>query len=333
MSSESPYAVTLSGLRTLTVARLAGEQRGMVHRAQLLERRWGETTIDRRIAEELLKVVWPSTYAFGNPDLTREAWLFAAVLACGPGSHLVARASASARGLLSSWSTIDVRPANRHGVGLEGIRAHRMDLRAEELDVHRGLPVTTLARTALDVAATEPADRVGEMLDKALLQGQYDHREMTELLRARRGCRGVRVLRDEVAKLGDHGVVFRSRPERLARDLILAAGLPSPRMNAWFPTRGGHGYELDLWYPGMMFDLELDGPHHAFPRQRRRDAFRDADLRGFGVDVLRVPTALVTDSPEAFVLLIREELTTRGLRSIRPPAGGGEMDLSVVPGG
>ena len=165
--------------------------------------------------------------------------------------------------------------------------------------------MTTVARTALDVAATEPADRVGQLLDRALLEGQYDHAEMVELLSARRGCRGVAVLRLEVEKLGDQATVFRSRPERLARDALLAAGLPAPRVNAWFPTRGGHGHELDLWYPDLRLDVEVDGPHHRMPRQRRMDALRDADLRSFGVTPLRVEDTLVREDPGAFVTLVR----------------------------
>jgi hypothetical protein len=134
---------------------------------------------------------------------------------------------------------------------------------------------------------------------------------MAELLGARRGCRGVAILRDAVAGLGDEGLVFRSRPERLARDRIVAAGLPVPRVNAWFVTRGGHGYELDLWYPGLGLDLEIDGPHHRLPRRRRLDALRDADLRSFGVVVLRVPDTLVTEAPEEFVCVVRDAVLAR----------------------
>jgi len=235
----------------------------------------------------------------------------AAALACGDGACLAGRASASARELLTAWSTIDVITPKRRGIELPGIRAHRVPLRPEERDVHRGLPVTTLARTALDIAAREGFDRVGELLDRALLDGQYDRIEMTELLDARSDCRGMATLRRAVAQLGDEGVVFRSRPERIARDLIRAAGLPEPRVNAWFPTRAGHGHELDLWYPGLRRNIEVDGPHHALPHQRRKDALRDADLRSFGVAIDRVPTTVVCEHPERFLLVVRRALECR----------------------
>ncbi len=118
-------------------------------------------------------------------------------------------------------------------------------------------------------------------------------------------------LRLAVKALGDEGVVFRSRPERLARDLMLAAGLPEPRVNAWFPTRAGHGHELDLWWPALRVNLEIDGPHHRLPHQRKKDALRDADLSSFGVAVTRLPAELVTDHPELFLAAARDALERR----------------------
>jgi len=289
-------------------AQRADEQRGVVARGQLVDIGWSETTIGRRIADGLLRTIWPGVYGYGHAILTRDGWLMAATLACGDGAHLSGRASASARGLLSAWSTIDVVTPGKRGVELDGIRAHRIPLRPAECDTHRGLPVTSVARTALDVAAREGYGRVGELLDRALLEGQYDHREMTDLLAARRGCRGMATLRRAVAALGSEGVVFRSRPERLARDLIRAAEMAEPRVNAWFPTRAGHGHELDLWWPTLRADVEIDGPQHRLPHQRRKDALRDADLRSFGVAVTRVPDHLVTEHPERFLAAVATAL-------------------------
>ncbi len=290
---------------------LANEQRGIVTREDLLDLGWSARTVDRRIEDRVLRVVWPAIYGFGSAVLTQDAWLMAAALACGRDARLCGRASAAARGYLPAWSTTDVATPKRRGEELPGIRTHRIALLPEDCDVHRGLPVTTVARTALDVAAAEGEDRAAEVLDRALLAGQYDHREMLALLERRAGCRGMRPLRAAVAGLGDQGVVFRSRPERIARDLIRTTDLPQPRVNAWFPTRGGHGHELDLWFADLLLDLEVDGPHHLLPRQSRKDAMRDADLRSFGVEVVRFPDTLVREEPDRFLLLVREAVERR----------------------
>lgn len=311
MPAERRRSPTPRGLAGARVAALAGEQRGAISRTQLVALGLSTTTVDRRVDDGTLKPLWPGVYAHGHAALTRDGWLMASVLACGEGAHLAARAAAAARGLMAAWSTTDVITPRKRGLELPGIRAHRVVLRPEECDTVRGLPVTSLARTALDVAASERPDRVGELLDRALLEGQYDHAEMLALLRARHGCRGMRPLRAAVAALGDEGIVCRSRPERLARDLIRATGLLEPRVNAWFPTRVGHGYELDLWWPGLSLDFEIDGPHHRLPHQRRKDALRDADLRSFGVTVTRVPDTLVTERPERFLVAVRDALERR----------------------
>ena len=308
MPTESPFTSTPAKPMGARLAALATEQRGVVTWHQLRGLGYAEDTISRMVGRGALQRLWPGVYAHGHAVLTRDGWLTAAALACGDDAHLAARASASARGLLSAWSTIDVITPTKQGVELPGIRAIRARLRPEERDVHRGLPVTSLARTALDVAAREGAERAGELLDRALLEGQYDHTEMLDLLGARRGCRGVATLREAVAGLGSEGVVFRSRPERRARDLIRAAGLPEPRVNAWFPTRAGHGHELDLWWPGLRRNLEIDGPHHLLPHQRRKDALRDADLRSFGVRVARVADTIVTDDPDHLLEIVRRLL-------------------------
>lgn len=293
--SRSPGIVAT---RRQNASRLAEEQRGVVAGHQLEALGWSTSAISRAVDARLLRAVWPGVYGYGHCILTRDGWLAGAALAAGEGSALAARASAAARGLLIPWSRIDVISMSQCGLTLPGLRVHQVSLAAEERDVHRGLPVTSLARTALDVAATEGADRVAELLDEALLAEQYDHTEMTALLTARKGCRGVARLRAAVDLLGEDGVVFRSRAERRARDLLVGAGAAPPRVNAWFPTRAGYGHELDLWWPELMKNFEIDGPRHRLPYRRRQDALRDAELRSFGIEVTRFDAELVVEEPE-----------------------------------
>ena len=120
------------------------------------------------------------------------------------------------------------------------------------------------------------------------------------------------VLRDRLAHLTDDVPRFRSRAERRARDRIRDAGLLVPLVNAWFPTIAGHGYELDLWWPELRLNVEIDGPHHALPFQRAKDRRRDTDLRARGITVARHPTALVDDHPERFARALSTLLRTPG---------------------
>ena len=237
----------------------------------------------------------------GHPTLTREGWWWAAVLVGGPGAVLAGRASAAVWRLLPGLSTIDIVVPGDRGRELRGVRARQARLEACEITTYLGLPVTTIARTALDVAAWDQPDRVDELLDTALLEGWYDHEEMLSLIARRAGQRGVGVLRERIMRLGDAPPRFRSRAERRARDHIRDAALVVPIVNAWFPTIAGHGHELDLWWPELRLDVEIDGPRHQLPFQAAGDRRRDADLAARGVTVVRVPTPVVDDEPARFI--------------------------------
>ena len=289
-----------AGSPSRAVAALADAQRGAVARAQLRACGLSEAAISRQIAAGRLHAKWQGVFAVGHPTLTREGWWWAAALAAGPGSVLAGRTASAAWQLLPPLSVVDVIVPGDRGRALRAMRAHQVRLDASEATEYLGLPVTTIARTALDVAAWDRPERVDELLDKAILEGWYDHDEMLALVARRKGQRGMGVLRDRLAHLTDDVPRFRSRAERRARDRIRDAGLLVPLVNAWFPTIAGHGYELDLWWPELQLNVEIDGPHHAMPFQRAKDRRRDADLSARGINVVRHPTALVDDDPAHF---------------------------------
>ncbi len=78
----------------------------------------------------------------------------AAVLACGPGAALSYTSAAALWGLRESWAALtDVTVPRAGGHKRPRLRIHRaLDLRADEVTTHRAIPVTTPARTILDLA-------------------------------------------------------------------------------------------------------------------------------------------------------------------------------------
>lgn len=297
---------------TQRAARVAEAQRGAISREQLRACGLSDAAISRQLAAGRLHPKWPGVFAVGHPTLTREGWWWAGLLAAGPGSVLVGRAAAAVWRLLPGLSTIDVATRADAGRKLRGVRARRVGLEPHETTTYLGLPVTTISRTALDVAAWDRPDRVDELLDRAILEGWYDHDEMLALVARHRGQRGMGVLRERIALLGDDAPRFRSRAERRGRDLIRDAGLLVPLVNVWLPTIAGHGHELDLWWPELRLNVEIDGPQHEMPFQRAKDRRRDADLAARGIAVVRKPTTLVDDEPARFVAAMARLLRTPG---------------------
>ena len=91
-----------------------------------------------------------------TPTHHSKAASYAAVKACGPGAVLSHHAAAALHGLIPwdhRYPEVTVRGQNtrRH----RGIRVHRTaSLDREDTSHHRGIPITTPARTLADLAAT-----------------------------------------------------------------------------------------------------------------------------------------------------------------------------------
>src|SRR3982751_3181751 len=67
---------------------LAERQHWVVTREQLLGIGYTSEAIDVRLEDARLHRVFAGVYAAGRPQLSREGYLMAAVLACGPGAAL-----------------------------------------------------------------------------------------------------------------------------------------------------------------------------------------------------------------------------------------------------
>lgn len=248
------------------------------------------------------QIVWIThgVYAIGHPHLTREGWWSVAVRAGGDGTLLSHRAGCAVRGLLRSVNATDIIVPKQRGVALDHIRAHRCVIDPLDRDEVHGLPTTSLARTLLDLAGTEPR-RLVEALEQAVILRVYDHAEMLSVLKRYRGCRGAGRLRAAIAQLPDDPDQFRSRSERRARDLLAAAGLPEPEVNAWYVAGPTGGFELDLYWRQLGKNVEIDGPRHDLPWQQAIDRHRDAALRARGIAVQRHRVEVLDRAPARFV--------------------------------
>jgi predicted transcriptional regulator of viral defense system len=180
----------------VAIAQVAGRQWGVVASRQLLAIGLSRPGIVRRVRAGRLHPVHRCVYAVVQPRvLRREGRWMAAVLACGEGAVLSHGSAAAHWELLGSAAAkIDVT-ARVSRERVEGIRLHRSrSLDARDTTNHQGIPITSVARTLLDLAATVRADR----LERALAQAQrlqlYDHGAITDVLERSNGHRGKGVL-------------------------------------------------------------------------------------------------------------------------------------------
>jgi very-short-patch-repair endonuclease len=207
---------------------------------------------------------------------------------------------ASARG------HVDVTVPRRGGRrDLDGIDVHTSRLDPADLTVHEGVPVTTVARTLVDLAGALPFDALRRAVEQALIARTFDTDAMNAAI-ARAGRRpGAGNLRATLAAIHDEPPITRSELERRFDALCTAAGLRSPILNAAVRTRQGV-YEVDAHWPRQRLIVELDGwsihgTRAAFERDRRRDAA----LVEAGWLVLRFTWRQVIDEPRTVVATLR----------------------------
>ncbi len=175
---------------------------------------------------------------------------------------------------------------NRHPP--QGIRTWCDAIADDEVHIIGRLPVTSAARTAVDIGCrrTPLRQAVAEM--DALLRATRLGRGDIEVLLARhRGRRGVRNAHRALA-LADGGA--ESPRETALRLLMIRAGLPRPVTQIRvFDEHGQIVARLDMGWPELMIAVEYDGDHHWTNRQQlSRDIRRTEMLREMGWIVIRV---------------------------------------------
>ena len=121
--------------------------------------------------------VHQGVYAYGHDRLRIEGRWLAAVMACGHGAVLSHRDAAQLWELRqSSSAVIDVTVPSRAGrIRRRGVRVHRSGrLAPDEVTTRSGIPVTTVARTLLDLADVLDSQALRRAVTEAEYTGRFD---------------------------------------------------------------------------------------------------------------------------------------------------------------
>jgi hypothetical protein len=179
-------------------------------------------------------------------------------------------------------------------------------LPAEDRAARDGIPVTTLARTLLDLGEVVSSRQLERAFEQAELLRLLDLRAIEALAKRARGRRGLRPLAALLSGASEPAMT-RSELERRFLELCRHANLPIPVLNAVVA-----GLEVDALWPSQRLIVELDG--YAYHRTRaafERDRGRDAALQIAGYRVLRVTHRRLATEPAAIVGAVRSLLSAR----------------------
>jgi very-short-patch-repair endonuclease len=296
------------------ISKLATRQHGVVGRQQLLARGVGRRAVGARVAGSRLHPVHHGVYAVGHPLLTLRGRWMAAVLAAGKGALLSHRSAAALWGLAPprGGAAIDVTGprAARHR---KGMVRHRSQIPDDERELLDGIPVTSVTRTILDLAAVVSKRQLERAVNEMEVRELRARRSLPDLLARypRRG--GTAVLRDLLADRESFLGVTESDLEEAFLGLIDRSGLPRPRINADLAIRGRF-IRPDFAWPVARLVVETDGGAvHRTDRAFEEDRAKDRILIAEGWRVMRVTWRQLRDSPGEVAADVRESLRQGGV--------------------
>jgi very-short-patch-repair endonuclease len=286
------------------VAKLAGTRWGVVSRAELLRLGASPTGIDTWLRRGRLHRLYRGVYAVGHAHLGPEGRRLAAVLACGEGAVLSHRSAASHWGLLETQSALVDVTARRTREGMRGIRLHTArSLAANDTTTREGMPITSVARTLLDLAATVRPDRLERALAQAERLQLYDHTAIADVLSSSNGHRGRTALTKATAQ---EPKLTRSELEAILLSIIREAGLPEPETNLPLTALDHPAPEVDFYWPAHHLVVETDGwTDHGTNAAFKRDRRKDAALVASGYRVMRFTYDDVTRDGPTVVARLR----------------------------
>jgi very-short-patch-repair endonuclease len=271
------------------LARLATAQHGVVARQQLLVLGFSEGAVKRRVRGGRLHRVHHGVYAVGHRSLTIEGRWMAAVMAAGRDAVLSHATAAGAwelrrRGSGAIHVTI---PGDAGRERRAGLRVHRSrTLTPRDTTTHCGIPITTPARTIIDLAR----NLTGRPLEHALdLAEQHRLINFAELR-----TRPIPSSLQAVLSLYTAGAtVTRSEMEERFLALCDEHGLPRPNVNTRI-----EGIEVDFVWRDQRLIVEVDGyAYHRSPAAFESDRERDVHLVLAGWRVLRFTWTQLTTRP------------------------------------
>jgi hypothetical protein len=268
------------------LARPAARQLGLATREQLRDVGLTDRQVDLRIDAGVLRIIHERVLHHTAWPFTHETRLLAAALACGPTAVLSHRSAAVLHGF---EGVLRVRPeltvVGTMRPKLRDVTLHRTDtLDAIDRTTVGVLPVTSRARTLLDLGAVVPFEVVYEAVHAAFVDKLITHRELLSVLdrvgkRGRRGTASLRAILREA--LPDERLA--SMLERDILRLIRRAAVPEPELQYRLVCADGRVVVLDFAWPDLRFAIEADGHRwHSTPKKLEADNARRRSIRATG---------------------------------------------------
>ncbi|MBN8867829.1 MAG: DUF559 domain-containing protein [Solirubrobacterales bacterium] len=311
---------------TERVVSICGSQDGVISRFQLREAGFSDRGVDGRNRRGQLFRVYHGTYST-TKEIDRRALWRAGVLASGQSAVLSHMSAAALWGFAKASGPTEVTRRSSRGrhrsvmppsstpvLGRAKLAGHsrlpilriHVTRRIEdfEMTTRQGIPVTTVARTFVDIAGSVGKGQLKKLLHEASRNQLLDLDELWQVMRRARGKRGIGKIRQILEDWDPQTGLTRNALEKLMLDLCRSHRIPVPLAN-----RTVAGYEVDFFWPEHGLIVETDGGRdHSAPYGLERDRERDSDLQLKGFLILRLTWSMLKREPERSMRKVRAHL-------------------------
>jgi predicted transcriptional regulator of viral defense system len=286
------------------IAEIANQAQGLVTRPELLAAGITPAEIKHRVRNGALLREYRGVFRVGHRAPSVETRYLAAVKACGRGAVLSGAAAGHLYGLLKAGPRVPAvtTRTERRVPGVETHRSRRLDSR--DATTWRGVPVTSVARTLVDLAARLPVEDLARACHEADVRYAVGPAAVEEVLERLGNAPDAAKLR--LILRGDVRVTL-SKLESCFLDRLRAAGLPLPETNRRVGAR-----RVDCRWPSARLTVELDSyRYHRTRHAWEQDREREREARARGDEFRRYTFSDVFESPTYMLADLQPLLQTR----------------------
>lgn len=260
-------------------------------------------------------------HAVYSPSPCVDEWglRWAAILATDPERAVLSHWSAGEvhRMVASRTMPLHVTVPGSGRRGAAGLVVHRSrGLPPSDVQIVRGLRVTSPERTVLDVAARSDDDVVRRMIREGEFQGVLRSGVLRDTFAGRTGHPGLaRVRRVDPATV--ESALGQTPLEDELEPILVSLGIPGLVRQLGVRGASGARYRGDFAYPEVRLLVEADGrAGHERAAAFETDRARDGDLGAVGWQTLRFTRIQVRTAPGTVRDVVRDTVRVRSLQGL-----------------
>ena len=278
---------------------IARSQHGLISREQAMAAGGTRRTIQSSVDRGQWSRAREGVYIVGAADVTWAQRAMAACLAGGEDVRASHRTAVRIHGLVKRTGRLEVLTEGYRRVRLPGVFAHRtIHLLPEDTVIRDGIPVTSVARSLIDVGGRQSEATLGRWIDRALLNGTLEldalARRTYELIMP--GRERPMALMRALALRGEGHDPGRSVLEARVIAAMAMRGMPALVRQHPVKRPDGRNAFIDLAEPATKLAVELDGwETHGVRSAFDADRIRGNELLLLGWNLLRFTWSMPDD--------------------------------------